>query len=144
MHLDSLKDFRGGGMNQKDAPEYFEKKEEVSATNIRNKRKQSQEAGYSHSIKNNTPLVGVVLAGFNDCNGGGELEDIRKAAIFRPNSSGFNQILLYDYDSNTYTPIFTDVTDSAGQTLLPLDPQNWVNCFLVNDTYLFWMARNLE
>lgn len=144
MHLDNLKRFKGGGLDTDSSPEDVENMDFVGAVNIRNTGSQGQDAGYSDSIESNTLLAGMLLAGFNDCNGGGELEDIRKAAIFRPNSSGFNQILLYDYDSNTYAPIFTDVTDSAGQTLLPLDPQNWVNCFLVNDTYLFWMARNLE
>jgi hypothetical protein len=141
---DDFKRFKGGGMDQDSAPEDIDVNDYVQAENLRNTGSQGQDAGYSNNIESNTLLAGMLLAGINDCNGGGALDDIRQAAIFRTNSAGFNQILLYDYDSNTYTPIFTDKTDSAGQTLLPLDPANWVNCFLVNDTYLFWMARNLE
>lgn len=144
MHLDSIKRFKGGGLDTDSSPLDVDANDYISAVNIRNTGSQGQDAGYSDSIESNTLLAGMLLAGINDCNGGGALEDIRKAAIFRPNSAGFNQILLYDYDSNSYTPIFTDITDSAGQTILPLDPANWVNCFLVNDTYLIATARNLE
>lgn len=144
MHLDNIKRFKNGGLDTDSAPEDVDQNDVIGCVNIRNTGSQGQDAGYSDSIESNTLLAGMLLAGLNDCNGGGALEDIRKAAIFRTNSAGFNQILLYDYDSNAYTPIFTDITDSAGETILPLDPQNWVNCFLVNDTYLIATARNLE
>lgn len=140
---DDIKRLRGG-LDTDSAPEDIAPEDYISAVNTRNTGSQGQDAGYNNNIESNTLLAGMSLAGINDCNGGGALEDIRQAAIFRTNSSGFNQILLYDYDSNTYTPIYTDKTDSAGQTLLPLDPANWVNCFLVLDTYLIWTARNLE
>lgn len=144
MKIDDIKSFAAGGMNQDDSPESIAKNDYVNAINLRNTGTGGLDANNSTNIESNTLLAGMLLAGLNDCNGGGAFEDIRQAAIFRTNSAGNNQILLYDYDSNSYIPIYTDVTDSAGQTLLPLNPANWVNAILVNGTYLIWTASNLE
>jgi hypothetical protein len=141
---DDLKRFKRGGVDSDSASEDVAVNDALDRVNLRNTGTGGQELGYDTNIESNTLLAGMLLAGFNGCNGGGNFDDIRKAAIFRTNSAGKNQILLYDYDSNSYTPIYTDVTDSGGATLLPLDPANWVNCILVNDTYLIWTARNLE
>ena len=141
---DDLKRFKKGGVDSDSAPEDVAPNDALDRVNLRNTGTGGQELGYDTNIESNTLLAGMLLAGFNGCNGGGAFDDIRKAAIFRTNSAGNNQILLYDYDSNSYTPVYTDVTDSGGATLLPLDPSNWINCILVNDTYLIWTARNLE
>lgn len=141
---DDLKRFRLGGLDTDSSPEDVAINDYIDAKNLRSTGTSQQEAGYSTNIESNTLLAGMLLAGINGCNGGGAFEDIRQAAIFRTNSAGKNQILLYDYDSQSYTPIYTDVTDSGGATLLPLDPANWVNCILVNKTYLIWAANNLE
>lgn len=144
MHLDNIKRFRLGGLDTDSSPPDVDPNDYIFAENTRNTGTGGQDSGYSTNIESNTLLAGMLLAGLNDCNGGGAFEDIRQAAIFRTNSAGNNQILLYDYDSNTYTPIYTDVTDSGGEVLLPLDPSNWVNCILINNKYLIWTARNLE
>lgn len=141
---DDLKRFRGGGLDTDSSPEDVAPNDYQGAVNWRNTGTSIGEEGYSTNIESNTLLAGMLLAGINDCVGGGAFEDIRQAAIFRTNSAGNNQILLYDFDSNTYTPIYTDVTNSGGATLLPLNPANWVNCILVNDTYLIWTAKDLE
>lgn len=143
-HIDSIKSFAGGGMNTDDAYELIAPNDYVSATNLRNTGTGGSDAGYESNIESNSLLAGMLLAGINDVNGGGAFDDTRQAAIFRTNSAGNNQILLYDYDTDSYTPIYTDLTDSAGQVLLPLNPANWVNCILINQTYLIWTAANLE
>lgn len=141
--INSLRLLKGVGQNTDDAPEYIGV-DHIFAQNMRFTGTGGQDLGYGSNIESNTLLAGMLLAGINGVNGGGGFEDTAQAIIFRTNSAGKNQILLYDQASNSYSVIYTDVDDSGGNALLPLDPAEWVNCFLVNNTYLIWTAKNLE
>lgn len=142
---DDYIEFTELSLNTDDSPEnVYRKKGVLNALNVRSTGSTQGQAGKLNNISSNQLISGTLLPGLNTCNGGNSFEDIRAAILFRPNSAGNNQILYYDYDTNSYTPIFTDITDSAGEQLLPLDPQQWVTCILVNKTYLIWTAKNLE
>lgn len=142
---DDYIEFGGSGMNFDDAPEtVYRKHDVIKILNARNTGTGQQQLGYLTNISSNQLISGTLQPGLNTCNGGAAFEDIRAAILFRPNSAGNNQILYYDYDTNSYTPIYTDITDSGGDVLLPLDPQQWVSCILVNKTYLIATAKNLE
>lgn len=140
----TLKRFVKGGCDSDSAPEDVAFHDCLERVNARNTGSGGQSSGYDDSIESNELLAGALLAGFNGGLGGASLEDISKAVCFRYNSAGKNQILLYDNASNTYTAIYTDLTDSAGIPLLPLTPDMWVNCILVNKKYLVWWAKDLE
>lgn len=141
---DNLKTFRGGGIDTESAPEYVDINDAINRTNLRNTGTSGQELGYDTNIESNTLLAGALLSGINGVNGGAAFEEIAQGVIFRTNSTGKNQLLIYDYATNAYSVIYTDITDSAGQVLLPLDPGQWVNCILVNKTFLIWTAKNME
>lgn len=144
MIVDDLKRFKGGGLDQDSAPEDVAPNDYISAQNFRVTGTSGQDAGYGTNIESNSLLAGILLSGINGINGGGGFEDIAQGVIFRTNSAGKNQILLYDQATNSYSVIYTDVDDSGGKVLLPLDPSEWVNCILINKTYLIWTAKNLE
>src|ERR1700748_2334405 len=95
----------------------------------------AQEQNYGTSIESLTLLAGSLLPGINDVIGGAKFDDTGDILAFRYNTGGFNQMLLYSAISNTYTVIYTDKTDSGGEVLLPLDPQNIVLAILINKTY---------
>jgi len=134
-----------GGLNQDDAIEYIEGNiDSPLRRNLRTSGTANQQAGKSTSIEDMVAIGGALLPGINDVIGGNKFTDTGQIIAFRYNSNGNNEILLYDNATNTLSVIYTDLTNSAGETLLPLNPQNWVNCELINSTYLVWWAKGLE
>ncbi len=142
--INSLRGFRGGGMNTDDNPESVIAPDYISAQNFRVTGTSAQEAGYGTNPESDVIIDGVLLDGINNIIGGGAFQDIGKVLAFRYNSAGNHQILLYDTITNTYDVIFTDLTDSDGVQLLQLNPQNWVKAILVNRTFVIWWAKDLE
>lgn len=143
-HLDNIRRFAGGGMDTDNSPEDVAPNDYISATNLRNTGTAQQEAGYQTDIESLIPLLNSLNDGLNQVVGGAAFPEIGAAIVFLYNSAGFNQILYYSYADNTVTPVYTDVTDSAGAVLLPLDPANRVTCILVNDTFAIWTAKNID
>jgi len=143
---DELKRFgKGSGMNQDDSPEDVDANGDyISATNLRSTGTEAQEAGYNTNLEDLIALSGSLLPGINNVLGGGKFDDTGQILGFRYNSANRCQMILYDANTNTYQTIFTDVTDSAGLTLLPLNPQNIVLAILINKTYAVWWAKDLE
>lgn len=139
---DELRGFIGVGENTDDAPEYVGK-DHISAKNMRFTGTAGQELGYGTNIESNELLSGGLLAGFNQGIGGGAFEDVGLAMCFRYNS-GKSQILIYNNLTQTYTVVYEDKTNSAGATLLPLTPDMWVMCILINKTYAIWWSKDLE
>ena len=141
---DTLKIFGDGTMNQDDAVETIAPNDFISATNLRGSGSQPQQANYRTNIASSVLLSGSLLPGINSVIGGAEFDDTGEILMFRYNSNGNNQILLYNSVSNTYTVIYTDILDSAGVTLLPLDPANIVTAKLFNNIYAMWFANGVE
>jgi len=142
--VQNLIKFINGGIDSDSAPEEVVPNDYLYASNFRSTGTQGQKAGYLTSVES-TELVSSVSppSGIIKGIGGKEFEDIKKAVTFRYNSFGYNQILLYDYAADTHLPIYTDLTDSDGIALLPLDPSFYVNyILLVNQQYLVWTDGN--
>jgi len=141
---DENKLFYQGGLDQDSAPEAVDPNDYINGVNIRNTGTALGEEGYITNIESNIALSGSLLPGVNDVIGGGKFDDTGQIVGFRFNSAGNCQILLYSTSTQTYKVIYTDVTDSGGATLLPLNPQQPVTAILVNKTYLVWWAKGLE
>lgn len=133
-----------GGMDTDSAYEDIAPEDAVERVNFRNTGTQGQQLGYDTNIESTVELTGSLLPGLNNIIGGGKFDDTGQIVGFRYNSAGNCQIILYSFSTNTYSVIYTDVTDSAGQTLLPLNPQNQVTAILINKLYLIWWAKDLE
>lgn len=141
---DDLKVIAGGGMDMDSSPETIAPNDYISAQNLRTSGTTAQTANDGTNIENLILLGGSLLPGINDIIGGGKFDDTGDILAFRYNTGGLNQILLYSALTNTYTIIYTDKTDSAGLTLLPLDPQNIVLAILIDKTYAVWWGKNME
>lgn len=141
---DHLKVFSGGGLDQDSAPELVAPNDYLFSQNLRTTGTSSGESGYLSNIESNVSLGGSLLPGVNGVIGGGTFSDTGEIMAFRFNSAGNCQILLYDASTLSYQVIYTDVTDSAGATLLPLNPQEPVTAILVNRTFAVWWAKGLE
>lgn len=135
---------RGGGMDTDSAFEDIAPEDAINRVNLRNTGSKGQDLGYDTNIESTIPLTGPLLPGINNVIGGGGFYDTGQILGFRYNTAGNCQMILYDFASNTYKVIFTDVTNSGGQTLLPLNPQNEVLAILINKTYVIWWAKDLE
>lgn len=133
-----IKIFAKGGMNQNDAYETIDANDYIEAYNLRNGGTSESEENYETNLESTIQISLAELSGINKGIGGRAFENTRQIVFFRYNSFGNNQICVYDYDTDSAKVIYTDKTDSAGATLLPLDPKNIVKCILINDTYLVW------
>lgn len=140
---DDLRIFEGTGMNTDDAYELVGK-DYILAVNLRNTGSEAQQLGYETNIEGLVEITESLLPGINGIIGGQKFDDTGDIYAFRFNSAGNNQLIRYNANSKTLQVGFTDITDSAGQSLLPLNPQNYVRCILINKTYLIWWAKDLE
>lgn len=136
--IQNLQTFRNGGLDQDDSPEYISQNDVISAWNCRNSGTHVSEAGNITNPESTTLIPGTRANGINKGIGGRAFEDVRQLVIFIYNSGGFHQLSVYDYDTDTQRIVYTDKTDSNGIPLLTLDPQYYVQCVLINGTYLVW------
>ena len=141
---DEYRELAGGSMNQDDALEKLALNEFIEVWNMRFTGTAAQQADYGTNLEDLVLLSGSLLPGLNQILGGGKFDTVGKVLGFRYNSAQNCQMVLYDANTNTYTTIYTDKTDSAGQILLPLNPQNEVLAILINQTYVIYWAKNLE
>lgn len=141
---DQTKLLRGAGMDSDSAPESVAPEDIIFAQNMRFTGTAGQTSDYGTSIESTTLLSGSLLPGINNVIGGGKFDDVGYILMFRYNSAGNNQILLYNSATQTYQVLYTDLTNSGGTPLLPLNPQNEVMAILVNKTYAIWWAKDLE
>lgn len=142
--INNIKLISGGGMDTNSAPAFVAKNDYISAFNFRTTGTTEGEEGDGSNPESTQLITSSLPAGINKGIGGGSFEDIGKVVTFKFNSFGNCQITSYDSISKAETVIYTDVTDSGGATLLPLNPQNYIKALLVNQTYLFWVATGLE
>lgn len=136
--IQNLQTFRNGGMNFDDSPEYIALQDFIIAWNSRNSGTHVSEAGNVTNPESTTEVPGERSTGINKGIGGGSFPDVRQLVLFIYNSGGFHQLAIYDYTTDIQQIIYTDKTDSDGIPLLTLDPQHYVNCVLINGTYLVW------
>lgn len=130
--------FIGGGMDTDSAIEYIDQRDYISAWNIRNTGTDSQELGYITSIEGTTLIPYALPVGINKCVGGRAFKDLRKAYAFIYNSNLQHLILEYDFDANSLTKIFENITDSGGINILELNPAKYVTDInIINETLYF-------
>lgn len=130
--------FIGGGMDTDSAIEYIEQRDYISAWNIRNTGTDSQELGYITGIEGTEPIPYTLPIGINKCVGGRVFREFRKAYTFIYNSNQQHLVLEYDFDANSLTKVFENLTDSGGISILSLDPAKYVTDInIVNDTLYF-------
>lgn len=136
--LKDIKWFQSGGLDQDSASEYISKNDYLEAYNVRVTGTQEGELGYITNIDSNELIAGERAAGINKGIGGRSFEDTRQIVMFIYNSGGFHQLVVYNSDTQTQQVVYTDKTDSGGISLLTLNPQYYVQCVLINGTYLVW------
>lgn len=141
--IPSLKNFWNGGQDQDSAPEHIAVMDYVSAWNCRQAGTSSGEDGYTTNIESNLLIVGSLHIGINKVIGSYGFEQIRKGVFFIYNSFGFHQLAVLDYDNDTLTIVFENLTNSDGIDILQLTSQNYVlDIKLINDDYLIWNDAN--
>lgn len=133
-----IKNFNGGGLDTDSAPELVAQNDYSVAYNARNVGTAEGEQGYITNPESTIQITLEELNGINKGIGGKAFENTRQIVFFRYNSFGNHQICIYDQDSNLAYPIFTNKTDSGGLDIMPLDPQQYIVCVLLNDTYFAW------
>lgn len=140
---ENIKIFRGGGMNQDDAIELIAQNDYVEAFNSRLIGTSGGEEGIVTNPESNSLISNTLPNGLNKAIGASGFEVVRKAYSFIYNSQQYHLIAKLDYDANTQTNIFENLTDSGGNNVLPLDPQYYVNDIkLINDYLLAWTDGN--
>lgn len=135
----------GTGMNSDDSPEsVYKQRHIIEAVNMRFTGTAGQDATDGTNIESTTLIFDDLFPGISNVIGGNKFTETGQTIGFRYNSGGHNQILLYEATTGTARAIYTDIIDSGGAILLPLNPQNIVKCVLINDIYLVWWAKDLE
>jgi len=135
--MDELKNFTGGGMDVDSAPELVAANDYRNAYNIRNVGTQEGEHGYITNLESMHPIDATRPAGLNKTVGSAAFETTRKIFAFHYNSQNYHQIAEIDYDTDEETVIFTNITDSGGEDILKLDPnQRICDIKLINDQFL--------
>lgn len=143
--MEDLKNFAGGGMDQDSSPEYIAKNDFPTAYNIRNTGTTSEEAGLITNIESNEIIAGTRATGINKCIGAAGFERTRKGYAFIYNSQQYHQLIEIDYDAETETVIFENLTDSGGENVLPLDPQHYITDIkLLHGKFLIFTDGNME
>lgn len=143
--LDNIKQpGRNGGMDTDSAFEDIHPNDFIFAQNLRNVGTSGNDANYATNIESFNLLSGSLPSGLNQIIGGYKSETTGYAYFALYNSQGYNQILQYNQITNSYTVLYTDLTNSGGIPLLNFNPQNRVNFTLLNGQYLIWWANGLE
>ena len=140
---ENIKVFRGGGMNTDDAIEFIPQQDYIEAYNARITGTSEGEEGLATNIESNSLIANTLPTGLNKAIGAAGFEVTRKAYSFIYNSQLFHLIAKFDYDTNTQTNIYTNLTDSGNENILPLNPEYYVNDIkLINDYLLAWTDGN--
>lgn len=136
-HADDIKTFINGGLDGDTSPEWVAVNDYLSAYNVRLTGTSEGEYGNITNIESTEEIPNTLSDGINKCIGAAAFESIRKVIAFIYNSQQEHQIIEIDFDTNELTILFTNLTDSDGVNILPLDPQYYVTDIkLINDTYL--------
>jgi hypothetical protein len=136
---ENIKLFRQGGMNQDDAIEFISPTDYVEAYNLRVTGTSESEDGLATNPESGVLIPNALPTGLNKAIGAAGFEITRTAYSFIYNSQQYNVIAKLNYDNNTQQNIFTNLTDSGAEDILPLDPEYYVNDIkLINDYLLAW------
>jgi hypothetical protein len=142
---ENIKLFRQGGMNTDDAIELIPQNDHVEAYNLRVMGTSEGEEGLGTNIESNVLVSGLRPSGLNKAIGAAGFEVTRNAYSFIYNSQNKNLLTKLEYDTNTQKNLFENITNSAGNNILPLNPEYYVNDIkLINDKFLAWTDGNYQ
>ena len=143
MSIIDLKNFAGGGMDTDSAPELVAGNDYLEAYNVRNTGNISGEDGYVVAIESNTLIPLTLPAGINKCVGSAQFENVRKVYKFIYNSQNKHVLTEIDYDTNTETILFTNLTDSNGVDVFNISTETYITDIkLVDDLLIFRNSNN--
>lgn len=141
---DNLKSFTGGGMDSDSAYEAVDPNDYIEGYCIRSTGTGPNDDKVPTNIESTTLIANSKPFGLNRGCGGERFETIRLAVTFNYNSGGFHQISTVNPDTKVQTVIFTNITDTAGINIMPLNPKFFVTDIkLVNDTILIFTDGNM-
>jgi hypothetical protein len=137
--INTVKNFYQGGLDGDSAPPHLAANDFLVSFNCRQSGTSSGEDGYTTNIESTLLIPGTRSGGINRCIGSEGFEQIRCGIAFIYNSANYHQIVEVNYDTGVQTIVFTNLTDSAGINVLPLDPQHYVDdIYLIAETFLFF------
>lgn len=141
---DNLKSFTGGGMDSDSAFEAVDSNDFAEAYCFRTTGTGPNDDKVGTNIESTTLIPYTKPFGLSRGCGGERFESIRLAIAFNYNSGGYHQISTINPDTKAKTVIFTNITDSGGINIMPLNPKFFVDDIkLVNDTILIFTDGNM-
>jgi len=143
--MQELKRFLNTGMDTDSDLTAVTQEDVIESWNVRYRGTVESEDGIATDIESNELISGAKPAGINKTIGAEGFEDVRKAYAFVYNSAGKNQIVEFDYDTETETVIFENLTMTNGVNILPLDPLYCVcDIKMIQGKYLIFNAGNIQ
>ena len=136
---ENIKIFNSAGMDTDSAIELVAQNDSIENFNARFVGTSEGEEGLATNPESNSLIANTLPTGLNKAIGAAGFEVTRTAYSFIYNSQQYHLISKLDYDSNTITNIFENLTDSGADNVLPLNPLYYVNDIkLLNDYLLAW------
>ena len=136
---ENIKIFNSAGMDTDSAIELVAQNDSIENFNARFVGTSEGEEGLATNPESNSLIANTLPTGLNKAIGAAGFEVTRTAYSFIYNSQQYHLISKLDYDSNTITNIFENLTDSGADNVLPLNPLYYVNDLkLLNDYLLAW------
>lgn len=144
--MEENRSFGGGGMNTDDAPEYISSNDYIEAFNLELSGNVEGEQGDGTNLASTVEVLGYTMPlGINKCIGAEKFEQQRVAYYFVYNTFGYHQLVELNYDTNTKSLLFTDLTDTGGVQVLGLSARNYVMDIKLIDGYLLvFTDSNIE
>jgi len=142
---ENIKIFNNSGMDTDSAIEFIAQNDSVENFNARFVGTSEGEEGLATNPESNSLIANTLPTGINKAIGAAGFEITRTAYSFIFNSQLYHVIAKLDYDANTQTNVFENLTDSANENILPLNPTYYINDIkLINDYLLAWTDGNYQ
>lgn len=143
--INDKKIFANSGMDTDSAIEGVAPNDTIESYNVRFNGTSDGESGIATDIESSDLITGTRSAGINKGIGSEGFTRTRKGYLFNYNSNGYHQIIEVDYDTEVERVVFTDKTDSGGVSILPLNPQFYVNDIkLINGKFMVFTDNQMQ
>ena len=126
-----------GSMDRENSPESIGIYDYMEAHNIRSVGNDESDANYLSNLEGNINITINLPLGQNRCVGSAGFENVSKAYFVRYNSAEYHQIVEFDYDTNTETVIFENLTDSGNENIFTIPADSYFSDIrLMHDKFL--------
>lgn len=144
--ISEIKGFKGAGMDLDSAISEISREDLITAYNLVVDGNIEGEDGIGTDLASTREILGYDMpAGLNKCMGADKFETERIILFFIYNSFGYHQFGEYNYDIDVKTLLFTNITDSDGEDVLPLTTSNYVmDIKLVDGRIVLFTDSNIE